>query len=276
MTDDPPEPTPEALDIYSSAKAAAAGFSIALGAAWMLDFIGIGLMMQLTFHEFGHAAAAWLSGRWAIPIPIAAFTFWGESRSALVTLLVGAGFAFLFKLAWERNRYWLLALATLGLGIMISFALMPRDEVEMWGVFAGVAGEMILSGILISAFFWDLAEIPRWDFWRYPVLLAAACAWLQSASLWTGTNIGLAGWSMRAQDAAVAHDPLAFIEWLANTPGDNDQDFYRLVHTYGWKTREIAAAYRRIAAGTLAVIALSGAFSLAGGLRRARAPAPGL
>ena len=234
----------------------------ALFVAWMLDKVGIGLIAQLTLHEFGHGVAAWLGGRWALPIPIAGLTFLGSERSLIVSVGFAAALAALAWRAAERRRWALAGASAAGLALMAAGFLQEEKAITMWVIFGGVAGEMILSALLFSAFNWEVSRRLRWDFWRYPIAVAAACAWLQSFSLWTGAPLGLAGWSMRPQDDAIAHDPRAYVHWLANTPGGNDQDFYRLAHDHGWSEQEIADAYRRVGAGSLLVVALAVALPL--------------
>ena len=225
-------------------------------AAWFLDYIGIGLMMELTYHEFGHAVAAWLSGRYAIPIPIAALTFIGSSRSPIVTLLVAGALAWVWLRSLESRRYGPLLLSTAALLVVVAFAfLVPDQDVQMWCIYAGIGGELVLPAVVITSFYWEMPEELRWGFFRYPVVLSAACGWLWSFNLWSGLSLGLTGWSMRPEDAAIAHSPRAFVEFLANTPGDNDQDCYRLVHTFGWTAQHLTDHYQALALGTFLVIA---------------------
>jgi len=126
------EPQP----LSARADAGLGKFIALFAAGWFLDFIGLGIMIQLSFHEFGHAVAAWLSGRWAISHPIAAITFWGQERSPIISLLVAGGLVWAAKVAWRRERLGVLVVATVGLLIMADFAfLIPESDVEMWGIF---------------------------------------------------------------------------------------------------------------------------------------------
>jgi hypothetical protein len=57
-------------------------------------------------------------------------------------------------------------------------------------LFSGLVGELILSTLLIFAFYQRLPW--RWDFWRYPVLGVAATAFIHGIFLWIGVATGTA------------------------------------------------------------------------------------
>jgi len=257
-----PSLEPGQPSIFALSRTHPAAFPVLIVAAWMLNLIGVGIVMQIIFHEFGHATAAWLSGRWAFPIPIAALTFYGESRTTFMTLLVLAFLGWVLTRSFQKRYPGPFVLSVVGLLIAADFAFLVADkDVDMWCIYAGVAGEIILPALVCCFFFLRLTETFRWEFWRYPVVLGAAVSWMRSFSLWSGISLGLSGWRI-GDDSALSHDPKAFIEWLANTPGGNDQDCYRLVHNFGWTTQQLFENYRALCVVTALMILIGYGLSL--------------
>ena len=251
-------------------------FPLILAAAWFLDFIGLGLLMHGTIHEFGHATAAWLCGRWAILVPIV-LTWISPARSTTATCLAAGALLILLWRAWTKGRYGLLLLSTLALLSMLAIFFSWTDaQAETAIIYSGIAGEMALPALCAVLYFCDVSPRLRWDFWRYPLLLMAACCWLYSASIWSGVPIGLIGWNTDPQQERIAHDPQAYLDWLsdgagASSLGSNDSDIHRLVHDYHWSTKQLACHYRGIAAGSAIVMLLA---LLYGTLAAALKPSP--
>ncbi|MGC1483622.1 MAG: hypothetical protein WA789_07515, partial [Candidatus Acidiferrum sp.] len=59
-------------------------------------------MLAMVLHESGHAITAWLTGRWAVPLPWV--TPHGDQRSWAIVLLVTAVIGFAGFLAWKMER----------------------------------------------------------------------------------------------------------------------------------------------------------------------------
>jgi len=151
---------------------------VVFGAAAALNLIGInllGFVMSITYHEFGHAAASWLGGRWAVPIPVAALTFTGSDRSWLVAALLFAAVGWLAERAQRERRWPALTLCSAVLLAQIAMmAIASRERWQMWMVWSGCAGELVFGALGVIAFYHRVSERLRWDFWRYPVLAVSA------------------------------------------------------------------------------------------------------
>jgi len=68
-------------------------------------------MLAMVMHESGHAIAAWLTGRWAVPLLWV--TLHGEERSWWIVLALTAAIVFGGFQAWKRERWgWVVDPAT--------------------------------------------------------------------------------------------------------------------------------------------------------------------
>lgn len=232
---------PEQPSIFAGRKISLLALPAAFVAAAALNAVGLGLLPLLAYHEFGHAAAAWLAGRFAIAIPIAGLTFIGQERSWLVTAVLGGGLGWLFKRSWEGNDYIGIVASLAGLLGMADLAfLVSSAGQDAWILWGGCAGELGLSTLVICSFYWPIFKEWRWDFWRYPLLLTAACTFLYSASLWRN---------------AAAPDQRLMGEKLSQSR-ENDNDWVRLVKEHGWTSQDIVESYVDLAEGCGAAIGL--------------------
>jgi hypothetical protein len=228
---------------FANPKLNAVALPLAFGLAWVLNFVGLGLISLLFYHEFGHAFAAWLCGRWAFAIPIAGITFIGQERSWFVTALVLGGLGWLWNRARRENLYGLFALSTalllLSADLMFVAGKGDCDAAILW---AGSGGELILATLVILAFYYRVADGLRWDFWRWPLLLTAACSFLFASQTWS-----------RAQE-----DPAKLVLGGASTGSsrDKDADWVRLVNAHGWNPEQVVDRYEKTAQACLAAIAL--------------------
>ncbi len=209
----------------------ATALPVAFLIGWLLSaspkLMIIAFPMQLTFHEFGHTIAAWLSGRMAVPVLIAAQTWVGGERSVIVTVVVAASLGFLGWLAIKERRPFTLV-ATCGFGVAQLFLtfLTTSDESEMWDVFAGLGGEILLSTLVIVAFYYPAPDRLRWDFWRYILLVPAAIVFCSNILLWL----------------RVRRDP-AFLPMGAAVGPDSNGDLNRLMGDWGWSVEQVSASY---------------------------------
>lgn len=241
---DDPGP-PAARSIFSDRRLELAAVPAAFVLAWPLVAAGIGMIPVLFYHEFGHAIAAWLCGRWAFAIPIAGLTFIGQERSWFVTLVLAALLGWLLKRSWEEDRHALLLFSAATLAAMGCLALAsPRaqDAVVLYG---GCAGELVLSTLVILAFSVDVSEKLRWDFWRYPLLLTATCMFFYSASFWHGLETGADGRT---------------VTQVLVESQDNDADWRRLINDHGWTPQGLADSYSGLSKACAGAIALQYAF----------------
>jgi hypothetical protein len=240
--DDDALSAPREGSLFADPRADRWAVPVAFALAWPLNAVGLGLIPILFYHEFGHAMAAWLCGRWAFAIPIAGLTFHGRERSWIVTAGLVSALGWLLKRSWEEEDYGQLVVSTAGLLAMADLAfLVPTKEQEAFIIYGGCAGELFLAALVVVAFYWRVAPRLRWDFWRYPLLLTATCTFLHRAAFWG--------------EAAAAPDQRMMGEKIA-TSRESDQDWVRLVKDHGWTSQEIADRYVALARACGGAIAL--------------------
>jgi hypothetical protein len=201
--------------------------------------------VALQFHELGHALFAWLSSRAALPLPFG-FTFWKETPSAF------AGLCMTFLLGWlfmhsvsERRPFGVVA----SLLLMTAFAsltlLVSHEHSRMLILLGGLASELLLPSALLIAFFFQLPDKLRWDFFRFIVLLPAAGTWLTAARMWFDIT------------RHVRPLPLGSI---LGTPGDGSGDLERLMAEYHFNEASITHLYASLTGLTACVLLLAYGF----------------
>lgn len=176
--------------------------------------------VRIWFHEFGHALVAWLSGRRALPLPIG-WTSTSLERSPLVMLLVLFLILVLLTMAWrERKAFTALLAVGLILAQIVASISLDGSRFEAWLAWGGVAGEFLLSAVLMAGSLFLAPAYFRWDRLRFAAAVggsltfwAALLEWraiaagqrpLPLGSLWGGEAIGdmntllAAGWSPQA------------------------------------------------------------------------------
>ncbi len=156
-----------------------------------IDFLRIIslLLATIPLHELGHALAAWMGGRWAIPlgavVPTAGMTLISYSRSYFFIFLFFS--SVMYGIYYFNKRKYGFHLTILLLVFFMSFFLTFRiDELRLASFIsmAGIAGEIFLSTFLVVAFYYNLTKRFRWDFWRFPALLFGSSAFTNSAIQW--------------------------------------------------------------------------------------------
>jgi Zn-finger nucleic acid-binding protein len=182
------EPGDERFDRFSfnNKRVHAAAFPVAIAIALAINKSGlIGLLtpFHIWIHEFGHAIPAWLAGYRALPLPVG-WTSIEPERSVVVY------FAILFLLSvlfWTGQKQKLrgamvLAVALAIAQFMITWRTHPQT-IDRWIYFSGVGGEFFVSAFLMIAFYFQMPDRFRWDFWRYVVLVIAASAFFEKVTI---------------------------------------------------------------------------------------------
>ena len=190
-------------------------------------------------HECGHATIAWLCGYKALPLPFG-WTSIGNERSPFVYFSILILLGLLFWSGHKENRRWPMGLAV-ALAILQFYMtwLISEHTTYLLFSFGGIGGEFYLSTLLIVSFFFPLPEYWRWDFYRYPAVLAASFTFIGSFSRWRQIKKGLEG-----------------IPWgtLFGGASDSGGDMNQLSEIYGWRDQQIIDVYNSL--GSLCAIAI--------------------
>lgn len=163
-------------------------------AAWAFTATRFGRLLtvplQIQFHELGHAVVAWLTSRAALPLPFG-FTFWREDRSRFVAccMLFLLGCLAVRALLERRPFGAALALGLTGGWFVLSHVVSAESSLR-WVIWGGIGGEFLLTSCVLMAFFFQLPDRLRWDFFRFVALFPAAAVWLSAARLWLGIAHG--------------------------------------------------------------------------------------
>jgi hypothetical protein len=189
MAPDPAVPDSEALTARSEAlrelKCRALAIPLALFLARLLAGTGFRMlegMLAMLLHESGHAIAAWLTGRWAIPTLWV--TMWGQTRSWLVVLAVTGAIVSGGFLAWKARRWGWVCAAGAMLVVQLIFLRLPAESTI---VFCGDGGAMVLGTILMAAFYAprESALSKSWGL-RWGLLVIGGLGFMHVFLLWTG------------------------------------------------------------------------------------------
>lgn len=189
-------------------------------------------------HEFGHATVAWLCGYRAIPLPFG-WTSTSLDKSLFVYFGVLTLLGLLFWTGQKEQRRWPTALAAaLAIAQFYGTWIASDDTYDLLLSFGGIGGEFYLSTLLIVSFYFPLPEKWRWDFYRYPAVLAAGFVFIGSAWKWHQIESGLQA-----------------IPWgtLFGGSGDMGGDMNRLVG-HGWSDRAIIDTYNSLGGACIAAI----------------------
>ncbi|NET49009.1 MAG: hypothetical protein F6K09_09845 [Merismopedia sp. SIO2A8] len=199
--------------------------------------------IHIWVHEFGHATIAWLSGYKAIPLP-----FGWTSTSLDQSLFVYCGVLVLLALlgwsGYREHRRWPIVLAiALALLQFVMTWMFPYNTYRMLMAFGGIGGEFYLSTLLLISFYFPLPDYWQWDFWRYPVAIAAAYTFWHIWGLWHQIDRGAAA-----------------IPWgtLWAGVGDANGDMNILSHEYSWSDQQIINTYTTL--GDFCLLILTGLY----------------
>jgi hypothetical protein len=189
----------------------------------------VAAMLSMVLHESGHAITAWLTGRWAVPLPWV--TPHGQERSWLIVVLVTGAILFGGYLAWQAERLgWLFAAAAL-LVLQLIALTQPAGALI---IFFGDGGAMMFATLLMAAFYAP-RESPLVKNWglRWGLLVIGALSFLHGFLLWMGPLENL---------------PFGEIE------GVNLSDPSLLTDMYGWSILKMVDRYVRLGTGCLVAL----------------------
>ncbi len=202
------------------------------------------VIAQIWFHEVGHAVPAWLSSRAALPLPFG-FTFWREEPSWFTGLCVLFLIGVLGVTSFRERRYYGVAAAVMLLALWsyMTVVLDPHASIG-WILFGGLLGELVLSTVAIVSFYYRAPDRLRWDFWRYVVLVPAACVFAASFAMWIRIDQGTQALPLGS---------------IIGAPGDGTGDIERMMAGYGWTGASLTTTYRAI--GTVCFLTIVGHYA---------------
>jgi hypothetical protein len=190
-------------------------------------------MLAMVLHESGHAIAAWLTGRWAVPLLWV--TLHGEERSWWIVLGLTAAIVFGGFQAWKAERWdWVVAAGAVVILQLIVLCL-PAGALI---VFCGDGGAMVLATVLMTTFYAprESALSKNWGL-RCGLLVIGALSFMHVFLSWTG----------RFEDI-----PFGEIE------GVNLSDPSLLTEMYGWSVTQLVDRYVHL--GTVCLVVLLGLY----------------
>jgi hypothetical protein len=190
-------------------------------------------------HEFGHATAAWLSGRRALPLPIG-WTNVEHERSILVYLGVLFLLGAMAVAGWRERKAWPIVLAAPLVALQTYMTwFQSEDRGHMWMIFAGVGGEFYLSAAMIGFFYFEFPEKFRWGGCRYVFLFIGAACFFESFAFWSKVKRGLEGIPYGS---------------MINGEDDGGGDMNILKDEYNWTQHGIIHAYTHLAGACLVAL----------------------
>lgn len=228
--------------------------ALLLDATGLRFFLSV-LVVNMWLHELGHAALAWFSGYHAVLLPFVTFTF-PEQKSGLTSFALALVLGACVHFGVSRKRPYLAVLGGAGLLIQACLTLLVSRQTSLeWITFAGCAGEMVWSTLLLTSFYYRLPDRLRWDFWRYVALFFGAFGLVHAVSQWRSVS---GGQSLLPLGSALGGK------------GDSGGDMNKLLDLHGWTADGIIRAYLGIGHACLAVVAIHYGSFLHRALRKAR------
>ncbi len=218
------------------------GLAAAVNASPLVFFLRA---FHIWIHELGHSSAAWMTGRFAIPLPLG----WSSVDPSFSAFVYG-GVLFLFGLlgwaGWTQQRYAAVAIALVGAAAQYWMSWrMPEHTQQFWITFCGVGGEFYLSALFMAAFFVRLPESFRWGMCRYFVFFVAASAFI---AIWM---------NWRKVYSGVEEIPFGS---MIHGEEDVGGDMNILKDDYGWTNFQIRRTYYLLGNGCIVAFAACYAF----------------
>jgi len=207
---------------------------------WLLSGTGIGSFVLRTFfgmwlHELGHASAAWLTGRWALPVPWFTFSF---DRTVLVSVLMFGGAVALVRFGKRRDSGTTMALGLVLFVATLAGHLAPPALQQPFFIFGGEAGAMVYGALLTCGF---LVRSPLRVFQgglRWGWLVIGAASWADATRVW---------WASKTDFEAI---PFGVEDGMPS-------DASRLVDEFGWDAAAMVRRFLTVALVSLVVAMLA-------------------
>jgi hypothetical protein len=215
-------------------------FPLAFVFMWVFSATGFGqgllrIFFGMWLHELGHASAAWVTGRWALPLPWMTYSF---DKSLAVSFIVFSGAAALLWFGKQRGSPTTIALGVLlVLGSVVGH-LAPASMQQPFFIFGGEAGAMVY-GVLVACGF--LVRSPLKLFQgglRWGWLVIGSASWSDAMRVW---------WNSRADPDAI---PFGLEDGMPS-------DATRLVDEFGWDQDVMVHRFLLVGVVTLAVALLA-------------------
>ncbi|HEY4300006.1 MAG TPA: M50 family metallopeptidase [Candidatus Didemnitutus sp.] len=246
-----PEADGPALLAFDNWKVNAFVPPLVVALAWLANVSPLGSLLagfHIWVHEFGHATAAWLSGRRALPLPIG-WTAIEPPYSPMVYFGLLLLLAILFVAGWRERKVWPMV-AAVGIALL-QFVMtwrLTQPEQQFYWTFCGVGGEFYLSALAMAFFFVQLPEKFRWGACRYVFLFLGASCFLNIYLRWRDVYHGLEDIPMGS---------------MINGEDDAGGDMNILMSDYHWTHSRIRLTYHLLGNGCLIGLAVVyGAFLL--------------
>lgn len=222
--------------------------SLFIHSTFLTHLVSMVTVVQL--HELGHAIVANLGGVLAIPIGVMGFTMWfSYERLYLFVFLLLCAQIFLLYKAYELERSFLFTVGIfiLIVNIKLTFFL-PIIKLHQYVSAAGLAGEILLPMVGLSLFFFDIEDIPRWNFWKFVVAGYVTVGYVSTLKMW--------------YRIMTYQQPLPFGSALSvDGASDTNGDLNRLVAA-GWTEQSIRHFYVNAIKLSILVILCSALYQL--------------
>lgn len=161
---------------------------MALLVAWGLVHAGFArsllrIFFSMWIHELGHALAAWLCGRFALPGPW--FTPVGATRSWLVIAVVSAGLGLGVFRSWRSRRIgWGVVSVFLLVAQVICTFVLRDSQATSFIIWSGDGGGMLLGTALMLSLYARKSSQLRIGWLRWSFLVIGAAAFADSFATW--------------------------------------------------------------------------------------------
>jgi hypothetical protein len=233
-----PEPTSDAHIDKSDDSPYLFAFPLAFVSAVALVSTSVGGFIGRTcfgmwLHEFGHATAAWLSGRFAVPSPW--FTSISDGHSWPTTVVVFGGLLALGWWSFKTRRWGVTALC--GLLVLVALVLHTRSKtvVDEIFTFSGDAGSLVFGAGLAAAFLLspDLRLTRRGLRWGW--LLVGSMSWADTTLEWVRVKRDPTQLGFGVQEGTLS-------------------DTSKLVDTHHWPEDLLVGRYLSLSAATFCIV----------------------